>query len=116
MFLLIDVAREETEATYQVAIDQSLLAKSPKSEAWDMLREKSLENNTDGQFDLAVPAWGVSVFMVGAPAALKPIKALQTELNKKDLSVPKYFRDRPQLNEGEYNTPVPAPPDEPSQP
>jgi hypothetical protein len=114
--MVVVINHDQTEATYQVAIDQSLLAKSPKSEAWDMLREKSLENNTDGQFDLAVPAWGVSVFMVGAPAALKPIKALQTELNKKDLSVPKYFRDRPQLNEGEYNTPVPAPPDEPSQP
>jgi hypothetical protein len=72
-----------------------------------MLREQTLETKSDGHFQLAIPAWGVSVLMVGAPAKLRPIKILQAELNKKDLSVPQYFRDRPQLNEPEYDTPIP---------
>jgi len=49
----------------------------------------------------------VSVLMVGKPAELRPVKAAQARLNRKDMSVPKYFRDRPHLNEYEYGTPVP---------
>jgi hypothetical protein len=50
----------------------------------------------------------VAVFMLGTPDGLKPIQAAQAKLNKKDLSVPQYFADRPALNEYEWGTPVPA--------
>jgi hypothetical protein len=105
--MVIVVNHDETQATYQVAVDDSLMAKLAGAEAWDMLTEKTIESNTDGRFDLTVPAWGVSVLMIAKPSHLRPIKAAQARLNRKDMSVPKYFRDRRQLNEGEWNTPVP---------
>ena len=105
--MVIVVNHDATRATYQVAVDDSLLAKLAGGEAWDMLTEKTIESDTDGKFDLAVPAGGVSVFMLGTPTHLAPIKAAQARLHKKDMSVPPYFRDRPHLNQGEWNTPVP---------
>ena len=72
-----------------------------------MLNEKTIEANTNGQFDLAVPPLGVSVFMIGGGPALEPIKQAQKVLNAKDISVPKYFAGRPALNEYEWDTPVP---------
>jgi len=105
--MVIVINHDKTEATYQASIDASLLAKLDGAEVWDMLHEKTLEPQTDGKFDISVPAWGVSVFMVGKPAELRPVKAAQARLNRKDMSVPKYFRERPHLNEYEYNTPVP---------
>lgn len=105
--MVIVINHDKTEATYQVSIDESLLKKLNGAEVWDMLHEKTLERQTDGRFDVPLPAWDVSVFMVGDPAELRPIKAAQVRLNRKDMSVPKYFRDRPHLNEYEYGTPVP---------
>ena len=72
-----------------------------------MLNEQVIEQDTDGKFELSVPSWGVSVFMVGKANVLAPIKAQQAKLNSKDMSVPKYFLDRPHLNEYEWGTPVP---------
>ncbi|MBI3860266.1 MAG: hypothetical protein HY290_00055, partial [Planctomycetia bacterium] len=105
--MAVVINHDSTEATYQVVLDKGLLASLPQAEAWDMLREKTLEARTDGRFDLAIPAWGASVFMVAPPNFLQPIKKLQADLNRKDMSVPKYFADRPQLNTDEWNTPVP---------
>jgi hypothetical protein len=72
-----------------------------------MFGETVIESDSDGKFQLAVPSWGVSVFMMGTDASLAPIKVAQAELNAKNLDVPQYFVDRPELNEGEWGTPVP---------
>jgi hypothetical protein len=106
--MVIVINHDQTDATYQAEVERKLMARLKGAEVWDMLREKTIETNTDGKFSLAVPAWGVSVFMVGTPARLQPIKALQAELNQRDLSVPPYFRDRPELNTPEYETPIPV--------
>ncbi len=107
--MVVVVNHDATDATYQVQIDAARLSKPALkgAEAWDVLNNKLIEPNTDGQFDLAVPAWGVAVIMVGEAGDLKPVKVAQAKLSQKDLSVPKYFRDRPHLNEFEWNTPVP---------
>lgn len=105
--MVVVISHDKTEAEYDVIVDDSLLAKLTSAEAWNLLDEKTIEQNTDGRFKLAVPSWGVSVFMVGTSKALAPIKAAQAKLNKKDLGVPDYFVKRPQLNEYEWGTPVP---------
>ena len=105
--MVVVVNHDSAKATYDVTVDASYLAELKGAEAWDMLNEKVIEANTDGRFGLAVPAWGVSVFMLGAPKALAPIKAAQAKLNRKDMSVPKYFLDQPHLNQGEWGTAVP---------
>jgi len=105
--MVVVINHDRTEATYQVVVDEAFMARLDGAEAWNMLTEKVIEPSTDGRFDLAVPAWGVAVFILGDAATLKPIKAAQARLNRKDMSVPKYFRDRPALNEFEYNTPIP---------
>ncbi len=105
--MVIVINHDQTDVTYQADVDRKLMARLKGAEAWDMLREKTIESNTDGKFRLAVPAWGVSVFMLGTPASLQPIKVVQAELNKRDLSVPQYFRDRPELNTPEFDAPIP---------
>jgi hypothetical protein len=105
--MAIVISHDKTEAEYDVTVDDSVMGKLNAAEAWNMLDEKTIEQDTDGQFKLKVPSWGVAVFMVGTPKALAPIKAAQARLNKKDLSVPDYFVKRPHLNEYEWGTPVP---------
>lgn len=107
--MVVVINHDKTEATYSVTIDEAQL-QAPDlagAQAWDMLNERVIEEDTDGKFELSVPSWGVSVFMVGKADVLAPIKAQQAKLNAKDMSVPKYFRDRPHLNEYEWGTPVP---------
>ena len=104
---IVAISHDETEAEYDVIVDNSLTAKLNGAEAWNMLDEKTIEQNTDGRFKLTVPSWGVAVFMVGTPKTLAPIKAAQARLNAKDMGVPDYFVKRPQLNEYEWGTPVP---------
>ena len=99
------INHDKTEAEYDVTVDTAYIKKGML--AWDMLNEKTIEKATDGQFMLEVPSWGVSVFILGMDKALKPIRAAQKKLNKKDLSVPKYFAKRPELNTYEWGTPVP---------
>ena len=103
--MVVVISHDKTEAEYDVAVDASLVKKG--AIAWNMLTEEEIEDGSDGQFKLKVPSWGVSVFMLGTPRALKPIQAAQAKLNKKDLGVPKYFADRPELNKYEWSTPVP---------
>jgi len=99
------INHDKTDAGYDVAVNAAYVKKGML--AWDMLTEKVIEKDTDGQFTLKVPSWGVSVFMLGTDKALKPIRAAQKKLNRKDLSVPKYFVKRPELNEYEWGTPIP---------
>jgi hypothetical protein len=103
--MVVVISHDKTEATYDVAIDPALVPKG--AVAWEMLTETQLATDNDGRFKLKVPSWGVSVFMLGDSKALKPIRSAQAALNKKDMSVPKYFLDRPALNEYEWGTPVP---------
>jgi hypothetical protein len=103
--MVVVVNHDKTDAEYDVTVEAALVKEAAL--AWDLLSEKEIEKDSDGMFKLKVPAWGVSVFMVGAPDALKPIQAAQAKLNKKDMSVPKYFVDRPKLNEYEWGAPVP---------
>jgi len=105
--MVIVINHDQTDATYQAIVDRPLLARLKGAEAWDMLRDKTVEANTDGQFKLVVSPWGVSVFMIGTSANLRPIKTLQAELIKKDLSVPQYFREHPELNTSPWDTPIP---------
>lgn len=103
--MTVVINHDKTDAEYDVTIDSDYFEKG--GEVWSMLDEKLIELNTDGQFKLKVPSWGVSVFVLGSPDNLKQIKATQAMLNKKDLSVPEYFVKRPKLNEGEWGTPIP---------
>ncbi|OPZ30243.1 MAG: hypothetical protein BWZ02_00851 [Lentisphaerae bacterium ADurb.BinA184] len=103
--MVVVISHDKTEAEYDVAVDAALVKKGAL--AWSMLDEREIETDTDGQFKLKVPSWGVAVFMVGPADALKPVQAAQAKLNTKDMSVPKYFADRPALNEYEWGTPVP---------
>lgn len=109
--MVVLINHDKTEATYDVTVDPAFVPKAgrgrPGAEAWNMLEEKVIEPATDGRFRIAVPAWGVSVLMIGEPARLAPIKAAQKALGHKDMSVPQYFLDRPQLNEGGWGTPIP---------
>jgi len=108
--LVIVVNQDSTDATYQVAVNPEYAAtRLPKGAlAWNLLENKLIEKDTRGAFDLAVPPEKVAVFFIGAEKVLEPVRKAQAELNAADLSVPKYFRDRPALNEGEYGTAVPA--------
>jgi len=98
--MVVVINHDATDAEYDVAIDSDYV--KPKMEAWEMLTEKVIESATDGCFAWRVPAWGVSVFVLGQPEHLKPLKTAQAKLNKKDMSVPKYFADRPELNKREW--------------
>jgi hypothetical protein len=103
------INHDDTDATCQVTVDPEHLAVPAMkgARAWDLLHEKLIEDGTDGRFALHVPAGQVAVFLLGRPEALAPIQAAQKRLNAMDLSVPKYFLDRPELNAPEYNTPIP---------
>ena len=103
--LVVVISHDKTEGTYEVTVDPGLVGKG--FEAWSLLDEKTLEASTDGKFTLKVPSWGVTVFALGKPNALQPIKVAQSQLNKMDMSVPEYFTKRPELNEYEWGTPVP---------
>ncbi len=103
--MVVVINHDRTLAEYDVVVDATLV--KPGMIVWEMLTENELKRDPDGQFKLKVPAWGVAVFMLGTPDVLKPIRTTQAQLNKKDLSVPKYFVDRPALNEYEWGTPVP---------
>jgi len=105
--MVVLICHDGTEAEYDVTVDGSLMAKLNGAEAWNMLDETTIETDTDGQFQLRVPGWGVAVFMVGSSRSLAPVKAAQAGLNEKDSSVPDYFVKRPRLNEYEWGTPVP---------
>jgi hypothetical protein len=99
------INHDAVSATYQVTVDPARIPKG--AEAWDLLRARRIEADTDGRFDLQLPAWQTAVLLVGAPQAHAAAKAAQAKLNAMDLSVPRYFRDRPHLNTPEYNTPIP---------
>ncbi|MCG3147951.1 MAG: hypothetical protein PCFJNLEI_01392 [Verrucomicrobiae bacterium] len=103
--MVVVINHDSTEAEYDVTVDSSLT--KPGQIAWEMLTEKTLEQTTAGRLKLAVPAWGVRVFLLGEPGKLHPIQLAQSQLNKRDLSVPQYFLDRPTLNEYEWTAPVP---------
>ena len=104
--MVVVISHDKTGGEYDVAVDPALVPKG--AVAWEMLTEKELEKDTDGRFKVSVPNWGVSVILLGTPGNLKPIQAVQAKLNRKDLSVPKYFVDRPHLNENQYGSPIPA--------
>ena len=105
--MVVVINHDKTEADYDVAVDASLMKNLDGADAWDLLNDKTIETKTDGKFSLKVPSWGVSVFMLGQPVKLEPIQTAQKKLMAMDLSVPKYFLDRPKLNEYEWGTPVP---------
>lgn len=104
------INHDDTEATCQVTVAPEHLSRPGLrgAQAWNLLAGKLIEEETDGKFDLPVAAWKPAVFLVGRGEALAPVKAAQAKLNAMDLSVPRYFLDRPELNQDEYNTPIPA--------
>lgn len=108
--MVIVINHDGTNATYRVTIDSDYVKnKLPaKSTAWNLLKTKLIEKETDGQFNLAVPARRVAVFFVGSEEVLEPVRQAQAKLDAMDMSVPQYFRDRSKLNENQWNTPIPA--------
>jgi len=90
--MVIVINHDRTDATYNVSVDPAYVHQN--AEAWDLLAEKTIETNTDGKFRRAVAPWGVSVFMLGNPEDLAPIKTAQAKLNRMDMGVPRYFLDR----------------------
>jgi len=103
--MAVVISHDKTGGEYDVEVEAALVKQG--AVAWEMLTEKELEKDTDGRFKVTVPNWGVSVILLGTPENIAPIQAVQAKLNKKDLSVPKYFADRPHLNEQEYGSPIP---------
>ena len=104
LFVVV-INHDKTDATYDAAIDPSLVPKG--AAAWELLTAKELAAAASGPFTLAVPALAVRTFVVGTPASLAAIKERQAKLAAMDMSVPKYFVDRPELNRYEWGTPVP---------
>lgn len=105
--LVFVVNHDSSAATYQVTVDRDYVSSRlpARPTAWDVLRATPIAEETTGTFELAVPAYRVAVFFVGAESVLTPIREAQAKLAARDLSVPKYFRDRPQLNQAEWGTP-----------
>jgi len=101
------INHDATDAAYRVTIDPDYVTgRLPaKSAAFNLLRREPIEQETDGQFDLRVPPHRVAVFFAGSPSVLAPIEAAQEELDAMDLSVPKYFADRPELNQAPWGVP-----------
>ena len=107
LFVVV-INHDATDKKYDVTVSRRLLSQIDGDvEAWSMLNEKDLEQKSDGKFKLSVPPWGVSLLMLGTTQQLRTIKQAQHGLNQKDMSVPKYFLDRPELNEFEWVTAVP---------
>ena len=103
------INHDDTEATCRVTVAPEHLSRPALkgAQAWNLLAGKLIEAATDGRFDLHVPAWKPAVFLIGRADALAPVKSAQAKLSAMDLSVPPYFLDRPELNQDEYNTPIP---------
>lgn len=102
------INHDSTDTTYEVRLSQECMKRLHKrAQAWDLLNEKLIEESTDGVFPLPVKPYRASVVFIGAGAVLKRVLKAQRELNSMDLSVPEYFRKRPELNEHLYRTPVP---------
>ena len=91
--MVVVVNHDATDASYDVTIAPAHLQKPglKNAEAWDMLREKTIEATTDGQFKFKVEPWRAAVFMVGTEQALAKVKEAQAKLNKMDLSPPQYL-------------------------
>jgi len=104
------VNHDATDATYDVTVDSRYVKKKlpSRSTAWNLLRARLIEERTDGRFSLAVPPWRVAVLFVGSERVLKRVRVAQAALDAMDLSVPDYFRKRPELNQGLWHTPIPA--------
>jgi hypothetical protein len=104
LFVVV-INHDKTDAAYDVAIDPAFVPEG--AAAWELLTAKELAATAGGPFKLAVPPLGVRTFVVGTPASLAAIKERQAKLAAMDMSVPKYFADRPELNSYEWGTPVP---------
>ena len=108
--MVIVINHDSTDATYEVSIEPAYIKeKLPTgSTAWNLLKAELIEERTDGRFPLAVPPYRVTVIFVGSAHALGPVRDAQAKLAAMDLSVPRYFLDRPELNVQLWDTPIPA--------
>jgi hypothetical protein len=104
------INHDGTDAVYKVVINgEYVQEKLPKAAmVWNVLKAKLIEKNTDGVFKIAILPHRVAVFIVGTKAMVKEIQHAQAALDSMDLSVPKYFQERPELNKGQYATPIPT--------
>jgi len=102
--LVFIINHDKTEATYHVAMDPEYVKKTlPRhATAWNLLKAEVIEKDTDGAFELAVPASRVAVVYVGSEKVLGPMRDAQANITRKDMSVPKYFLDHPELNTAEW--------------
>jgi hypothetical protein len=103
--MVIAINHDDTDAAYDVTIDRAYVPAG--AEAWDLLMASRIEAETDGRFRTPVAPWGVSIVLIGSPARLAPIKEGQAQLASRDLGVPAYFLERPELNQDPWNTRVP---------
>ena len=107
--MVIFVNHDDTDAAYDIVLDPDYVEQQlPKGAiAWNVLTQKLIEEQTDGRFSLAVPPHRVAVCFMGSEEVLAPVKEAQAALAAMDLSVPQYFLDRSELNQGLWNTPIP---------
>lgn len=103
--MVVLINHDESDAEYDISIRPELRAAG--SEVVDLLTLKTIAANANEPIRQRIEPWGVSVLLIGRPDRTAPIKAAQEKLLAKDLSVPQYFLDRPDLNTPEHNTPIP---------
>jgi hypothetical protein len=105
--MAVVINHDATDATYDVEISQQY--RSAGTEVFDILAGATISKNAAESIRHRIEPWGVSVLLIGNPESLAQIKQVQAELAAKDMSVPQYFLDNPELNTAEYSTPIPPP-------
>jgi len=108
--MVVVVNHDATAATcdVDVAATWADFRLANRSTAWNVLEDEVIERNTDGRFRVRVPPYRPAVFFVGSTTALQRVREAQARLAAMDLSVPRYFLERPQLNTPRWDTPIPA--------
>jgi hypothetical protein len=109
--MVVVINHDQTQTTYDVTVDPTTL-RTKKIEssavAWDLLRSKPVKQTGPGKFRLEVAAYRVAIFYLGSEQVLGPIKDAQAKLDARDLSIPDYFKQHPELNREMFNTPIPG--------
>ncbi len=103
--MIVVVNHDGSDETYHVAVDPGRVPAS--ATAWNVLDNVLIARRTSGAFDVHIGSGRVAVLYVGAERALAPVQKAQAELLAMDLSVPRYFAERPELNASTFETTVP---------
>jgi hypothetical protein len=105
--MVVVVNHDGTDAEYDLEFSPAFALET--HEVFDLLAGKTIGRSAAKPLRHRIEPWGVSVLLIGDPQHLAPIAKVQARLATKDMSVPQYFVDHPELNTNEYNTPIPVP-------